>query len=179
MFHSSRLSYRKLNNTDFDFFYKLFSDQNVMKYAYLDAFSSKEEAKDAFEKKLVMQEDDNEGIQYIVTLKNDHDIVGIVDYEVLLKNYLGGIYEIGYFIQSDYWGKGYATEMGKALINFLFNNDNVHKIVASCHEENLASESIMKKLGMSQEGVFRLARYKNRRWIDEIRYGLLRQEWSE
>ncbi|WP_070000867.1 GNAT family N-acetyltransferase [Cellulosilyticum sp. I15G10I2] len=179
MFASNRLSYRKLSRTDFGFYCQLFSDQEVMKYTYLEAFSSKEEARYAFEKALVIQEDENQGTQYIAALKGRETAIGIIDYEVLIENNLGGIYEIGYFIQKAYWGKGYATEMGKALIDFLFNNKNIHKVVASCHANNQHSEAIMKKLGMSQEGVFKLARYKKGSWVDEIKYGLLRQDWSE
>lgn len=177
MFSSKRLRYRKLNRGDFNFFYLLFSDQQVMKYTYLDAFHSIIRAKEEFEKVITMQEDEAQGTLYIAELKDTFKEVGIVDYEVLIKNAFGGIYEIGYFLLPQYWGMGYAGEMGEALIHFIFANEAVHKIVASCHRDNRGSEEIMKKLGMKKEGLFKLARYKNGTWVDEIRYGLLREDY--
>lgn len=69
--------------------------------------------------------------------------------------------------------------MGKAIMEFLFNNYNIHKIVASCNANNRSSEDIMKKIGMEYEGILKKTRYKNGQWDDEIEYGLLRDEWEK
>jgi ribosomal-protein-alanine N-acetyltransferase len=148
-----------------------------MKFTYHNAFLSIEEAKESFDNVLNIQLDDSQGTQYIATLSNNVAI-GIVDYDVILKNSEGGIVEIGYFIKPEYWGLGYATEMSKALIEYLFTNSNIHKIIASCNSSNLPSENIMKKLGMTYEGKLRKVRYKDGKWADETKYGLLREEWS-
>ncbi|MDF2613052.1 MAG: hypothetical protein K0S71_838 [Clostridia bacterium] len=91
MFKSQRLSFRKLGKPDFDFFYQIFSDEKVMKYTYLDRFKSIKEAEAAFQKVLSMQEDNDAGTQYIVSLNEENIPIGIVDYEILLKNQFGGI----------------------------------------------------------------------------------------
>lgn len=174
MFQSERLTYRELTENDFDLFYELYSNEEVMRYAYRNKLETIEEAKNAFADILRMQLENN-GIQYIASLHNKTDI-GIVDYEVIKKNDNGGIVEIGYFIKPNYWGCGYATEMGKAIIEFLFKNYNIHKIIASCNANNHSSEHIMKKIGMEFEGRFKKTRYKNGKWEDEIEYGLLREE---
>lgn len=51
-------------------------------------------------------------------------------------------------------------------------------MLKSCSGNNRASENIMKKLGMQKEGILRMVRYKDGRWDDEIKYGLLRKEWE-
>ena len=177
MFNSDRLYYRKLSQLDFNFYYNLLSNKEVMRYAYLNAFESIKEAENAFHKILELQENDEEGTQYITLLKESHTAIGIVDYEVLLKNHTGGICEIGYFILPDYWRKGYAKEMGSALIDYLFQNENVHKIIARCHKDNSASEVVMQKLGMKMEAVLKLERYKDGKWADECRYAILREDY--
>jgi ribosomal-protein-alanine N-acetyltransferase len=149
-----------------------------MRYTYLDALTSLEEAKKAFERVLRIQEDDDQGTQYVASLGNNEDI-GIVDYDVIMKNHEGGIFELGYFIMPEYWGLGFGTEMSQAFIDFLFENYNVHKIVASCNSNNVSSEHIMIKLGMTYEGKLRKVRLKNGIWDDETKYGLLREEWME
>jgi ribosomal-protein-alanine N-acetyltransferase len=179
MFESNRLSYRKLDHMDFELFYELYSDIEVMKYAYLDRFESQEEANIEFSNILLSQSDQNKGTQYVAYIKNTKVSIGIVDYDVILKHEHGGIYEIGYFIKPEYWGQGFGTEMASALINYLFKNTNIHKVIASCNFNNVVSENIMLKLGMKKEGVFKKKRYKNDRWEDEIKYGLLKEEWMD
>ncbi len=178
MLHSERLQYRRLSEEDFRIFYDLYTDQEVMRYAYLDRFKDGEKAREAFLETLGLQRDE-EGEQFVVSLKATGTDIAIVDYEVLKKNEQGGICEIGYFIIPKYWGFGYGVEMGRAIISELFENHSIHKIVASCNGNNRSSENIMKKLGMQKEGIFRKVRYKDGRWEDEIKYGLLREEWEE
>lgn len=55
-----------------------------------------------------------------------------------------------------YWGvlpahqrNGYATEAGRAIINYLFNDWNIKQVVATTEHDNLASQKTMEKLGMT------------------------------
>lgn len=177
MFESTRLRFREMDETDFDLFYGLYSDQNVMKFAYLDRLTTKEAAEEAFHSVLMDQKDPKKGTQYVAVLKDKNAPVGVVDYFIILDHEKSSIFEIGYFIGPEYWGQGFATEMGRAIIDYLFENFNIHKITASCNNQNKNSESVMKKLGMNREGVFRKVRYKDGRWDDEIKYGLLKEDW--
>ncbi len=177
MFQSARLNYRELTENDFELFYDLYSNKEVMKYAYLDRICSREDAIEAFGNILADQKDNEKGTQYVVSLRELNIMIGIVDYFVILNHEKGGIYEIGYFIKPDYWGKGFGTEMGKALIDYLFTNFNIHKVTASCNFQNKNSEGIMIKLGMTKEGISKKARYKDNQWDDEMKYALLKEEW--
>ncbi len=150
----------------------------VMRYAYLDRLETEEEAGEAFQETLKLQQEE-QGDQFVAVLMSNDMAIAIVDYEVLIKREQGGVCEIGYFIKPEYWGLGYGAEMGRAMINELFLNHDFHKVVASCNANNHSSENIMKKLGMQKEGVLRKIRFKNGRWEDEIKYGLLREEWKD
>jgi ribosomal-protein-alanine N-acetyltransferase len=176
---SERLTYRLLNGNDFDLYYKLYTDARVMQYAYHDEFSTEEEARDGFEQVLIKQGEDEEGAQFVVTHKESGSDIGIVDYHIETLHHAGGIYEIGYLVLPEFWGKGFATEMSQSLIDYLFDNFNIHKITASCHWDNKRFEGIMKKLHMKREGVLRKSRYKNRIWADEVKYGLLKENRSK
>lgn len=58
--------------------------------------------------------------------------------------------EFGLFwgILPDYWGNGYAPEAGKAFINWIFDNLNPQRVVATTERDNHNSQRVMKKLGM-------------------------------
>lgn len=178
MFESNRLIYRKLEYNDFNLFYELYSDIKVMSYAYLDRIETREEAFQIFNNILTSQNHQGKGMQYVAIIKNSDIEIGLVDYEVIINHECGGIYEIGYFIKPEYWAQGFGTEMARSLINYLFTYSNMHKVIACCNSNNQVSENIMIKLGMKKEGLFKKVRFKNNRWEDELRYGLLKEEWD-
>ena len=175
---SERLTYRKLSEADYQIFHDLYTNEQVMRYAYLNRLQSEEKARKAFLDTLQHQRQELVG-EYVAILSETGEKIAIVDYEVLIRNDHGGICEIGYFIKPEYWGMGYGAEMGKALLDYLFREQITHKVVASCNGNNRASENIMKKLGMQREGVFRMTRYKDGRWDDEIKYAILKSDWEK
>ena len=74
--------------------------------------------------------------------------------------------EVGYVLNPEYWGKGYATEAVKAVVKFGFETIGVVRIEAKYMEGNTASLRVMEKVGMSYEGMMRSAllmenEYKN------------------
>lgn len=59
---------------------------------------------------------------------------------------------LGYRLIKDQWGRGYATEAASALINRAFSEvapQTLHSIVANTYEENMASQKVLEKVGMT------------------------------
>jgi [ribosomal protein S5]-alanine N-acetyltransferase len=81
--------------------------------------------------------------------------------------------EIGYGVTARHAGQGYATEMGRALLEFCFGQLNLHRVYASCRVENKASCRIMTKLGMRKEGVFRDNARARGEWWSSAQYAIL------
>jgi ribosomal-protein-alanine N-acetyltransferase len=63
--------------------------------------------------------------------------------------------EIGWGVSSDHSGRGFATEIGMAMLRLAFNELRLHRVYAQCRVENLASRRIMARLGMHEEGILR------------------------
>lgn len=61
-------------------------------------------------------------------------------------------FEIAYRLLPEYWGKGYATELVKALVDWGFTHLEVTKIVAVTHPDNIASQQVLKKTGFIPVG---------------------------
>lgn len=81
--------------------------------------------------------------------------------------------ELGYWIDEENWGKGYATEATNAVIAFAFSEKNYHKVYARYFASNLGSGRVMQKSGMVQEGVLLQHIYKENKYEDLIHYGIL------
>ena len=85
--------------------------------------------------------------------------------------------DIGYELDPNYWGQGYATEAARALVDYGFSHLGVHRIWASCVADNLASAHVLEKLGMRLEGRLRENEYYKGRWWDPLVYAILDYEW--
>ena len=63
--------------------------------------------------------------------------------------------EIGYFFKRSAWGRGYATEVCKRVLRFAFEEVSLNEVVASVHEENVASQNVLEKAGLRRRGRMR------------------------
>jgi [ribosomal protein S5]-alanine N-acetyltransferase len=82
-------------------------------------------------------------------------------------------YEIGYCFAQSHWGKGYATEVVKALLTFGFRELKAHRIFASVDPANLTSCHLLEKIGFRLEGLQRSDTFARGKWYNSVIYALL------
>lgn len=63
-----------------------------------------------------------------------------------------GFYEFGFWLAEAYWGKGYATEAGRSLLDYAFKTVPEIKIKSGYFESNRASANALEKLGFYKVG---------------------------
>ncbi len=63
-----------------------------------------------------------------------------------------GAVELGYGVNPSYRGRGYATEMARAMVSWVLKQPKVKRVNAECLEANLASIRVLKKIGFKQVG---------------------------
>jgi RimJ/RimL family protein N-acetyltransferase len=61
--------------------------------------------------------------------------------------------EVGYAFAREAWGRGYATELSRAVMRWGFDTRGLARIVAVADPGNDASRHVMEKLGMHYEGI--------------------------
>jgi len=57
------------------------------------------------------------------------------------------LYEFGFHLRFDFWGRGYATEAGAAVLSHARDALGLARLVAGHHPENHASKRVLEKLG--------------------------------
>lgn len=57
--------------------------------------------------------------------------------------------EIGWTLHPDHWGRGYATEAGRAAIDWAFANHDVNELVSVILPENTPSQQVAQRLGFT------------------------------
>lgn len=105
----------------------------------------------------------------------DGQIVGTVS----LKNISHSMRyaEIGYGTSQSHQGKGITTAAVRVLIEKIFTESTLRRLLAYVHEENYASRRVLEKLGFQEEGFLREHYLINGTPVNEILYGLLKREW--
>jgi len=81
--------------------------------------------------------------------------------------------EFGFWLGEPYWGKGYATEAARAIIDFGFTVKKFHKVYARHFESNPASGKVLQNAGMKQEGLFLEHILKDDKYENVVQYGLI------
>lgn len=84
-----------------------------------------------------------------VLLKNDTleiiGLAGVLDCDYLKKE----DYEFGFILAKEYWGNGFAYEIGQGQIEYIKNTLKAKRVLALASKENTASINTIKKLGLS------------------------------
>lgn len=78
----------------------------------------------------------------------------------------------------DEWGKGYGREVLHAVVQFLFEQLELHRIQCEIYDFNVRSIRLFESVGFVREGACRQAVWKRSQWADELVYGLLRSDWK-
>ena len=68
------------------------------------------------------------------------------------------------------------TEAVECVVDFGFSQIGLHKIVATCGFDNIASARVREKNGMQREGYLRKDKYVRGKWRDSLLYAILEPE---
>jgi len=133
--------------------FKLLSDPLVTKYLGDGKAKTKSETEEFLQKNI--QHYQEHGFCFFdIYNKKTKEFIGDAGLIYVALNKDNKDVEVGYRLAQKYWGKGYASELAKAFIEWGFEEFNLEKIVACCKEDNIASSNVMKKCGMDYSGKY-------------------------
>lgn len=138
--------------SDFDELLRLRTDPQVMQYIGTGAIQTKEQVKEFIENAKPYSDQYSLGF-YSVFEKDTNHFIGQAGLFHLGFNVNQSDIELAYRLHPNYWNKGYATELAKALIEYGFTKLALSKIVAIVHPENNRSRRVMEKAGMFYHGM--------------------------
>ena len=180
---TDRLFLRPLANNDWEMALEMFMDPEVMKFV---ADVSSEEAL-AEEMKVVVRRGAGGRIGvWCVLQRETREKLGTAillpmpieekdtDWSLVREDgYPDGDIEVGYILKRSAWGNGYATEVCRRLVQFTFEETELDEIVAVTDPRNAASEKVLRKCGLRDEGL-------RRAYAEECSsFRISRQQWLE
>ena len=124
-------------------------DPEVTRYMDWVAHTGERDA-EAFIQGAAARWESGEEYTWSITVEPEDRAIGSVACRVR-----GHAVDLGYVLARDYWGRGYATEAARAVLDWAATLEGVCRIWATCDVENAASARVLEKIGMSREGVLR------------------------
>jgi ribosomal-protein-serine acetyltransferase len=86
--------------------------------------------------------------------------------------------ELGYWLGVHATGQGLATRACRTLLDYLFDEVRVNRIVIQCGTTNHTSIAVAERLGFQREGILRKAQRVGEGFRDMVVYSLLAEEWN-
>ena len=114
-----------------------------------------------------------ESANFAIVMRYSQELIGAIGLSI---NKRFNRAELGYWVGKEYWNQGYCTEAAKAMLEYGFQELNLHKIYAHRITRNPASGKVIEKIGMIQEGVLREHVIKYDKYEDIISYSVLKSE---
>lgn len=171
---TDRLILRKITGEDVEDMFSYGSNDEVSKYVSWDTHRTLEDTKEFID--FVLGQYKNKktapwGIEY----KENGKLIGTIEYIGWQPRHNSA--EIGYVLHQEYWGKGITTEAAKELLAFGFNKMELVRVQARCFTENIGSQRVMEKIGMSYEGTTRKGMFIKGKHRDLKVYSILVEEF--
>lgn len=144
MIQTARLILRDFLPEDFDALHHYASDQQVANMIPTDP-NTPEETRLYLQSAIRNQKaTPRRDYQFAIVLISENRVVGDVCLHVA-ESHEGWI---SYSIDRKYWGNGYATEAGKAIMRFAAETLKMKTVFTTCDSRNKASARVLEKIGM-------------------------------
>lgn len=148
VWQTERLLIRQFQEDDFEEYFSLESDPEVMKYISGKP-RTRLEAKERFTEQCKQYPQDPGFGVWAVCLKAEPFLIGTCNLNFIPDT---AIRHIGYKLRVEQQGKGFATELSVGLLQYGFKVCGLSELSAVCNPANKASEKVMQKTGLEYVG---------------------------
>lgn len=147
---TDRLLLRRFTPGDVDALYDLDGDPDVIRFTDLGGRSPYNAYRDRILPRNLAYYQEYPGYGYWAAVeKSTDDFLGWFHFRPAADD--PGEIELGYRLKKSAWGKGYATELSRALIRHGFTELGTTRVTATALAENRASIRVLEKAGLTFE----------------------------
>ena len=139
---TERMVLRRYRPDDAESLYRYFgSDPAMVKYSGWNPYATLEMAEETVQR-------------FIRSYEDEHTYSWVMDFEDVLIGTIGAYdyipeqIEVGFSVQPDWQGRGYATEALQKVLEYLTKNEGIPCVTAWCAAENEGSRRVLEKAGM-------------------------------
>jgi len=172
---TNNLILRELINDDFENYYDYVTDELIAKQFLFEY--NEETANQRLNELVEKYQSDSKPHVWAIALKTNNEFIGIISLDSI--SFRNKNFSIAYGIRKKHRNKGYAYEASYALIDYVFNNYDMHRLQLAHNSDNIASQKVIEKLGATLEGIARESKYFDGKFKDRKIYSILKKEWKK
>lgn len=146
---TERLLLQHWTNADCDALFEILQDAEVVRHIDDGKPFNLEKTRN-FLNTMEKCERENDFCRWKLVEKSSGEIVGTCGFGRISETNEN---ELGYLLRQQSWGKGYATEIAKAVAFYGFNKLDFREIIALTDLENVGSQKVLEKIGFSKRGI--------------------------
>ena len=176
-FHTKRLHIRPVNIKDNKSIFKYRSDSETHRYLSLIP-ETVEDVSDFISRTSNEINIPGTWFQFVIIEQDSDTLIGDIGIHFLETDPENMQAEIGYTLDKNYRGRGYVTEALTEIIDYLINDLNKHRIIASIDPTNSDSIRLIERLGFRKEAHFIKSLFFHGEWVDDLIYVILAKEWK-
>jgi [ribosomal protein S5]-alanine N-acetyltransferase len=121
---------------------------------------------------------DRSFLSFLLVLKENNEVIGKCGYHNWYTEHNRA--ELGYILNKDeHKRKGYMSEALGKILEYGFNFMGLNRVEAGIAPDNIASLSLIKKYGFTQEGYLRQHYFKDGKTHDTLLFSLLKEEFQK
>ncbi len=174
-FETSRLILRKVELSDLEDIFEFSSDPEVANHMTWEVNKSKEETFNNFVSVVIENYEKGQSGDLAIVHKESSKVIGTCSFIEWSNEHRNA--EVGYVLNRNYWGMGFATEAIIELIKFGFETIQLKRIQGRCDIDNFGSEKVMLKAGMCYEGTLRQNEFIKGEFKDTKIFSILKEEF--
>ena len=147
IFETHRLLIRQYAMDDFENFYRLNGDEEVMRY--IRPVRTRENTFEFFLENVEYYKASPLYGRWAMIEKSNHQFIG--SFMLRPSTAVEGDIELGYAILKSFWGQGYATESVHAGLHYAFDKLKLETVIAITQLPNVSSQKVLLKCGFEQQ----------------------------
>lgn len=167
---TERLRLRLHESGDMVWLHRLYSQASVARYLLDEPWSRDDAAKQVSER---LAKTDLDGDAQALALVVEHDKTPIGDVLLWFVDVDRRVAEIGWVLDPNHGGRGFAREAVSAVLRVAFDHYRVHRVSAQMDARNTASAKLASAVGMRHEAHLRQDWWSKGEWTDTLIFGAL------
>ncbi|KPL08481.1 hypothetical protein AMJ86_00475 [bacterium SM23_57] len=177
MYKGKQVTLRAVEQDDIPEILHHFNDLEVRRFLHMITPVSTEE-EEKWIQEITRQRKAGTNFLFAIELQKPKQFLGVCGLNSV--DWIHRSAELGIAISNKkYWGKGLGTEAIHLLVQFGFNNLNLHRIYLTVFEDNLRAQRVYEKVGFTKTGRQRETIHRLGRYFDLFSMDLLANEYQE
>lgn len=151
----------------------IYSQPEVCRYLQEEPWTTTDAVKNVSDR---MKKTDLTGPSAALAIVIEHDRTPIGDVALWLTNKDYAVAEIGWVLDPEFSGKGFAREAVSEVLQFAFETHGLHRVAAQMDARNISSAKLAAAVGMRQEAHLRQDWWNKGEWTDTLVFAMLNSD---